>query len=226
MSKKKPNNLMALESAPERAREAIRDMINSGEIDPGQRIDQRELAKKLDLTTVPIREALCWLEAEGLVKRVPGCGVFCKTYTVHDIQELLEVRGALEALAAGQAAENCTGKQKKELFEFVDRMNAVSEEEHEKFLKMHVEFHRRIVEMSDNDSLMNIWGFTHITQQVLVRLASHLWPSQPHDHKDIAEVIAGGDRAEAERLMREHIMPTYEERLRLLREEYGDDPIL
>ena len=66
MSKKKPNNLMALESAPERAREAIRDMINSGEIDPGQRIDQRELAKKLDLTTVPIREALCWLEAEGL----------------------------------------------------------------------------------------------------------------------------------------------------------------
>ncbi|QHI69839.1 GntR family transcriptional regulator [Tichowtungia aerotolerans] len=226
MSKKKPDNLMALESAPERAREAIREMINSGEIEPGQRIDQRDLAKKLELTTVPIREALCWLEAEGLVKRVPGCGVFCKTYTVDEIQELLEVRGALEALAAGLAAENCSTRQKNELLALVDRMNAVPKDDQEKFLKMHVDFHRSIVEMSDNESLMNIWGFTHITEQVLVRLASHLWPSQPHDHTDIANIIAGGDRAEAERVMREHIMPTYEERLRLLRDEYGTEPIL
>lgn len=226
MSKKKPENLMTLESAPERAREAIREMINKGDIEPGQRIDQRMLAKKLELTTVPIREALCWLEAEGLVKRIPGCGVFCKAYTVDDIQELLEVRGVLEALAAGLAAVNSSSRQKETLAALVGKMNEVSGSRQEEFLKMHVEFHRLIVEMSGNESLMNIWQMTHITEQVLVRLASHLWPADPHDHKPLAEVILSGDRAEAERVMREHIMPTYEERLRLLREEYGDNPIL
>lgn len=218
---------MDLESAPERAREAIRNMISSGEIGPGQRIDQRELAKKIKLTTVPVREALCWLEAEGLVKRIPGCGVFCKTYTVDDIQELLEVRGALESLAAGRAAERMSPRQKEELIAFVNKMNQLSgEEEQESFLKKHVAFHKMIVELSGSQALLNIWKFTHITEQVLVRIAKHLWPAQPHNHLEIAEAIVSGDRERAEKAMREHIMPTYESRLRALREEFGDAPIV
>ncbi|MGE4490662.1 MAG: GntR family transcriptional regulator [Kiritimatiellales bacterium] len=226
MNNKKPDSLMALEPAPDRARESIRQMINSGEIEPGQRIDQRVLAKQLGLTPVPIREALCWLEAEGLVKRVPGCGVFCKTYTVDDIEELLEVRGALEALAAGRAAVNINAKQKKELQAFADKMSAMSENERKQFLDMHVKFHQMIVEFSGSEALLNIWRFTHVTEQVLVRLAAHLWPIHPHSHEDIVKAILSGDPEAAEAAARAHIAPTYEERLQDLRDQYGDDPIL
>ncbi len=221
---------MNLESAPEYAREAIREMINGGEISSGHRIDQRELAKKLELTTVPIREALCWLEAEGLVKRIPGRGVFCKTYTVDDIQELLEIRGALESLAAGLAAERMGQKQKETLLNFARHMTDESTEDvHESFLDMHVAFHRMIVEFSSSQALINIWNFTHITNQVLVRLAAHIWPAEArksHSHIEIAEAIVSGDRNKAEQVMKNHILPTYQERLLALREEYGDDPIL
>lgn len=219
---------MDLESAPEYAREAIREMISNGEIPSGTRIDQRELAKKLSLTTVPVREALCWLEAEGLVKRIPGRGVFCKTYTVDDIQELLEVRGVLESLAAGRAAERIGPRQKEELLACARKM---MEEDAENgighpFLEKHVAFHRMIVELSCSQALINIWSFTHITNQVLVRLAAHIWPAQPHDHMALAEAIVSGDRERAEKAMRDHIAPTYQARLRALREEYGDAPIL
>lgn len=221
-----PNSLMELKSAPERARDAIREMINSGDIESGSRIDQRRLATKLKLTTVPVREALNWLEAEGLVKRIPGCGVFCKTYTVDDIQELVELRGALESLAAGIVAEKIGASQKTVLKTLSEEMSQVEEENQDGFLKLHVAFHDKIIELSGNHVLFKIWRFTHITEQVLVRLSAHLWPVLLHDHRDIVDAIAVGDRKLAETAMRNHIVPAYEERLKILREEYGDQPIL
>ncbi|WP_432799936.1 GntR family transcriptional regulator [Poriferisphaera sp. WC338] len=224
MRAKSPANLMTLESAPEYAREAIREMIISGELSSGQRIDQRELAKKLELTTVPVREALCWLEAEGMVKRIPGRGVFCRAYTVDDIEEILEVRTAMESLAAGRAAERMSMKEKKELMKLAHDLTDVTS--NEEFLKKHVAFHRKIVEFADSETMMSIWNFTHLTSQVLVNLAAQIWPVYPHAHIDLAEAIVSGDKERAAKAMGDHILPSYLDRLQELRDKYGDEPIL
>lgn len=224
-----PGNLMDLESSPEYARKAIREMIGSREIALGQRIDQRELAKKLELTTVPVREALCWLEAEGLVKWIPGRGVFCKTYTVDDVQELVEIRGALESLAAGLAAERVGQKQKEALLDFARRMTDEPGVALESFLEKHMTFHRMVVEFSGSETLLNIWNITHITDLLLVRIGAHIWPEESrklHNHVEIAEAVCNGDRGRAEQAMRQHTISAFQERLRALRKEYGDAPIL
>ena len=65
-----------------------------------KRLDQRQLAKRLKTTTAPLREAFSALESEGMLVRQPGLGVFCRIYTVLEIEEMVEIRGVLEALAA------------------------------------------------------------------------------------------------------------------------------
>ena len=85
------------------ATQRIRNMIIGGEIPSGQRVDQRKIAKHLNITTSPVREAFRVLESEGLLSRIPGVGVFCKTYTVDEIEQLLSIREVMEGLSARYA---------------------------------------------------------------------------------------------------------------------------
>ena len=225
--KKEASSLTDLESAPERALKAIRKMISEGQLESGQRIDQRELAKKLGLTTVPIREALCWLEAEGLVQRIPGRGVFCKMYTVKEIEELIEIRGALEGLAAAWASQNITIKKGQELSALAKKLSDEKNYDSElDLLKDHILFHEKIVAASGSERLISLLRFTHITENVLGRIVSNVWPVEAQNHLHIVEAILSGDPDKARSTMQSHIAPTYTERLAQLREQYGDNPII
>lgn len=220
-------NYINLLSASERAKVLIIDMIRSGQIPSGQKIDQRVLAKKLNLTTAPLREALSALENAGLLQKVPGIGIFCKTYTVDEIEELIEIRGVLEGLAARRAAVKITEKQKEQLLALAQKLSDSSNYyDKQDFLKDHIYFHRLIAEVSQSPNLIHLLNNNHIIQQVLSNIGANIWPIEPHDHIRIAEAVCSGDPEFAEDTLKKHIAPTYKQRLDKLRKKYGSNPVV
>lgn len=95
--------------------ELLREALAAGEYGPGQRLGERELCERFDVSRTVVREALRHLEAEGLVQMVANQGPIVATLTPSEAAQLFEVRGALEALAGQSFALKGTPKQKRQL---------------------------------------------------------------------------------------------------------------
>ena len=91
----------------------LRQAILTGEMEPGERLMEIQLANKLGVSRTPIREAIRKLELEGLVIMIPSAEV--AHITVKDMRDVLEVRSALEELAATLACKNVTAEHIEEL---------------------------------------------------------------------------------------------------------------
>lgn len=89
----------------EKAFEALHQAIITGELGPGERLPIEELAETLDMSPMPIREALRRLDTAGLVEHVPHRGARVAELSVDDLREIYEVRLALEPMAMRHAAE-------------------------------------------------------------------------------------------------------------------------
>ena len=96
---------------------ALRKAILTGKIKPGERLTEVKLGKILGTSRTPIREAIKMLEEDGLATIVPGSGARVARMTVRDLQEVMEIRSALEQLSAGLAAERSTAEEKEEIRE-------------------------------------------------------------------------------------------------------------
>jgi len=86
--------------------DGIRDMILDGRLEPGDRLRQNELADTFGVSTMPIREALRQLQAEGLVVFRPRCGATVASLSVSEYEEIYSIREALETLACRWVADS------------------------------------------------------------------------------------------------------------------------
>ena len=86
----------------------LRQAILKGELEPGERLMEIQLAQKLGVSRTPIREAIRKLELEGLVVMIPRKGAEVARITEKDMKDVLEVRGALEELAVALACRHVT----------------------------------------------------------------------------------------------------------------------
>src|SRR5690242_21356158 len=82
------------------AYDALRSMILSGELKPGERLRERELARRVRVSRTPLREALGRLERDGLAVSKPGLGYFATEFDPALLEELYEFRGTLEVQAS------------------------------------------------------------------------------------------------------------------------------
>lgn len=83
----------------------LRNAIVHGEFEPGERLMEVTLAKRLGVSRTPVREAMRMLELEGLVVMIPRRGAEVARITTKDLSDALEIRMALEDLAAGLACK-------------------------------------------------------------------------------------------------------------------------
>jgi GntR family transcriptional regulator of vanillate catabolism len=83
----------------------IRDLVFSGEVGPGVRLSEVTLSARLGLSRTPIRAALAQLDQEGVVETIPSGGYTVRSFTPADVADAIELRGALEGIAARLAAE-------------------------------------------------------------------------------------------------------------------------
>jgi DNA-binding GntR family transcriptional regulator len=192
-----------------RAYEALHGAIVSGELSPGERLIEEELAEQLGLSRGAVRGAILRLGHEGLVVRERNRGARVRRFTLDEAIEVLEARAALESLAAGYAALRRTKDEARELRAIVDDMKRLYREgELLAMSERNALLHRRILDVSAHHVASDICSRLH-SQIVRFQFRTVLAPGRPRsslaEHGRIVSAIVAGDRAAAEAAMREHL---------------------
>jgi DNA-binding GntR family transcriptional regulator len=191
------------------AYEALHGDIVSGELSPGERLVEEELAERLGESRGAVRSALQRLDHDGLVVRERNRGARVRRVTLQEAIEVLEARAALESLAAGYAALRRTDAQARELEGLasdMERLHAAGE-----LLSMserNAAMHRRILEISGHEVARDICSRLHsqlVRFQFRTILAPGRSPRSLAEHQAIVAAISAGDRKAAERAMRRHL---------------------
>ena len=188
---------------------ALHAAIVAGELSPGERLIEEELAVQLGLSRGAVRGAILRLGHEGLVVRERNRGARVRRFTVDEAIEILEARAALESLAAGYAALRRTDEDARELKALVQDMERLHRKgELLAISERNAILHRRILEISGHRVASDICARLH-SQMVRFQYRTVLAPGRPPrslaEHTRIVSAIASGDRAGAERAMREHL---------------------
>ncbi|MGW3627199.1 GntR family transcriptional regulator [Streptomyces sp. NPDC000880] len=187
---------------------ALRERILSNELVSGSRLVLRDMANQYETSDIPVREALRMLERDGLVEMVPYRGARVTTLTAREIEETYFIRGHLESIATGLAAERITAAEFGTLDELMAQMRkAVDAQDGPGFSDLNREFHQTIVAACGNEMLreltMDIWqrhsGFQRVFRMVPERLAA----SQA-EHEEIVAALRARDSKRAARLALSH----------------------
>jgi len=189
--------------------QALRDAIVSGELLPSERLVEEDLARRLGVGRGAVRMALVRLEHDGLVERERNRGARVRRVSEAEAVEILEVRAALESLAARKAAQRATPKDVRELRAILREMGAKRERGDLMAVSdANARLHRRIVEISGHRTVSRVSGML-ISQIVRFQYRTVLLPGRPdrshREHAAIVDAIAAGDAEGAERAMRRHL---------------------
>jgi DNA-binding GntR family transcriptional regulator len=102
--------MIQLKTMHQAVTEAIRDMILRGNIAPGEKIEQQEIAELLNVSRMPVREALRVLEAEDLVSIYPHRGAYVAKLSPNEIKDIFAIRATLEGIAGRNAVPKLTDR--------------------------------------------------------------------------------------------------------------------
>ena len=139
--------------------EALRAAIIAGEFQSGSQLKQSVIAEKLGVSQGPVREALGRLTVEGLVETIPFRGMFVRKLAKCDVEEIYQVRMALEVLAFRLAFNTLREPKNIQMLEklLVVTVEAAKTPDYEAAVAADLNFHRYLVELSDNTRLLKIW---------------------------------------------------------------------
>ncbi|MFI5956072.1 GntR family transcriptional regulator [Cryptosporangium sp. NPDC051539] len=184
----------------------IADMIISGELQPGEHLVEQELAAQLGVSRQPVREALQRLHTEGWVDLRPGLGAFVHTPTAEEADQLLAARTLLEAESARLAAANGTPALVEQLWGLQSVGEAaVAADDEAGMVAANAALHAQIMTMSGNKVLSELIGIVDSRVRWYYRPIARSRGQEAWDeHREIIEVIAGGNARKAGDLMRRH----------------------
>jgi len=129
-------------SVREKAYEFLKSSVLSGHFNPGERLTEEHLAKKLGVSRTPVREALHKLESEGLIKALETRGFIVSRDSKDEVEELFELRAILEGYALRIISERISKEDLERLNGFIERAeNALKRERIEEVFKWNTKFH-------------------------------------------------------------------------------------
>ncbi|KFC65811.1 GntR family transcriptional regulator [Bosea sp. LC85] len=204
-----PVQPMFLINLRDHVHESLRKAIIAGRFSDGERLNERDLALDLGVSTTPLKEALRQLEAEGLIRTEARRGVFV-TYGPQQAEEMSLARAALESMIARMAAKRASRADVEVLRAQVADMEAATRSgDVERLIELNELFHGQIHEASGCDYLRRLQGkqqiYNHTTRVGLLREADERGRALA-EHRAILDAIAAGDQDAAERIMRDHIV--------------------
>jgi DNA-binding GntR family transcriptional regulator len=194
----------------DRVADAIRSAILDGKLAPGTRLSVPELARQLNVSRTPAREALFRLEREGLVSVTPRRGAVVLDGKPADLVELFEFREALEGMSARLAAERMTDDGKSELREAFERhAAAVRKRDLRSHMAYDARFHELFVAGARNqriaDELQRIRSQLQLLTRTMSALPGALDERVIGVHEAILTAIEQGNRRSAEAAARSHV---------------------
>ncbi len=192
-------------SLTEYAHQSIREYILEGHLNAESRLTEDFFAQHLGISKSPVREALNTLQGEGLLRIEPRRGAFLYRFSAKEINDLYQLREALEVFAAATAV--ITPELVKELQQSVARSgDYLRENDQARYIEEDIHFHETIVGAPGNVEL----------RRVFANLQNKLWlcrcqtyrltsPDTPESHREISEALRDNDRVRAQEVTRRHI---------------------
>ncbi|CAN7691505.1 GntR family transcriptional regulator [Variovorax sp. LjRoot290] len=213
-----PDRLSTLRDIPlaKLARDDMLSMILRGELLPGQRINEPDVAGRLGISRVPVREALRELESTGLVVARKHAGVFVREPSADEVRDLYEMRGLLDGFA-GRRAARLDALPRIALADALDAsiaaMNAAAAaQDVQRYYRENLHFHWAIVEAAGNQALANT--YRGVVQKLHLSRLKNLsrdigMTVSIAEHVAIARALREGDVARCEKLMARHVGDAY-----------------
>ena len=204
MRKRGPQPLSA-----EQVCERIRSAILSGELKPGSKLTEQDLAAELEVSRTPIREAIRQLEVERLVSRTPFVGVTVTRLSPEEVIELLDIREVLEGLVARLATRNMDSVHLQRLRKSLQQLAASAKKgDVASYLDHALAFRRGLVECCHSATLsehvLAIENRLRLTGSRTALLPGRM-EAAIQEHEKLLDAIARRDADDAERLNRERI---------------------
>jgi len=191
-------------SLPEQVANAIRHAILSGNLAPGDKVVEEQLAEGLGVSRVPIREAIRQLQQQGILDVRPRRGAYVRELSAEVAEDTLWVRTALHTLAVEQAMEKLNDAEWKGL---CDRMEAALEPMYDlirdydsrmdigfETAKLDIAWWTLLIEAAGNEVLMRLWNDVALLNRILVRNLSGIphkegWERTINEHQNIVEIF-------------------------------------
>ena len=202
-------------SRPETAYDQLFTAIQNGELSPGSRLLETELASRFGVSRTPIREAIRRLEEQGLVQHLPRVGAVVRSFGQQEIVQLYEMRIVLEQTAAEMAAKHATDAEISTLSALNHEMTNC--ENPRRIAQNNRQFHMCIVDAARNQFLRHSYmGLSH----ALILLGKTTLESSERlslvtrQHEDIIRAIQNADAQAAKVAMRAHMAASLGHRLK------------
>lgn len=195
-------------SLRQRATQALRQAILEGVFSPGQKLSERELCERLDVSRSCVRESLQHLQAEGLVTIVPHRGPEVATIGAHEVRDIYAVRASLESLAVSGFIGHATPAQRRALRDCVDQLATHADGGQAQVLGIKNQFYDVLIDGCGNtvvgQLLRQLNNRVTVLRRVSMARPGRL-PQTIRELETLVQAIDDGDEVRAVRLCGEHV---------------------
>lgn len=187
----------------------LREAILKGELKPGERLMELQLASKLGVSRTPIREAIRMLELEGLAVTMPRKGAEVARMTEKDMKDVLKIRKALDELAVGLACDNMTEEELKQLYVALKNFEESTRSgDVKQIAQADVEFHDSIYQAADNPKLVTM--LNNLREQMYRYRVEYLknesiYPRLIEEHQGIYDGLKRKDKETVVEIVSHHV---------------------
>lgn len=203
--------------------QTLRAAILKGDLRPGERLMELQLAAQLGVSRTPIREAIRMLEQEGLAVTIPRKGAEVAKMTEKDMEDVLQIRCSLEELAVRLSCQNIRSEELQELYVAMEQFEEKTKTDNVvEIAKADVNFHDILYKASDNPKLLFL--LNNLREQMYRYRVEYLkdrtiYPQLIEEHKCLYEALAAKDAEHASAYTRRHLENQAEAVKKIIREQ-------
>lgn len=194
--------------------DAIRDMIVDGQLEPGQKIPEKDLCDQFDISRTPLREALKALAVEGMIELLPQRGARVAVLGEEELVELFPIIAAMEALAGELACDRVTDVQIEAIRQMHERMVlAFDQSDRLEYAALNRAIHMAIFDAAGNAALVALYRNLELKiRNIRHTMRQHAgdWKQALDDHYEMLDALAARDRIRLSAIMKQHVMNTAE----------------
>jgi len=188
----------------------LRQMILEGQLEPGEKINEKRLTEQFGVSRTPLREALKVLAAEGLLSLIPHRGAVITRQSDAELDEVFRVLAALEGLAGELAAEQAQDSTLQEILRLTqDLRRSFEQSDRPTYFRINQAIHKAILAAAGNETLIRsheLLAFRVQRARYQANLTPDRWRAAVEEHEAIAEALLARDAERCSKLMRDHLL--------------------
>lgn len=210
-----------MSSLKQMAYQRIRERLLAGDFPPGSRLGERQCARELKISQIPVREAIGQLTSEGILRHTPGVGAFVPTPTPHELEELYDLRQAIECHAVFKLTGKILPEDVQQATQFNEQLRELAAQMQEqgldncpqqavhRWMLADVGFHLILIRATGNSRAVKFFHDLHIMSRILGEyrkdrpLSRLLLACQ--EHEQILACLQGNDAEKTRKLMHAHV---------------------